>query len=201
MGVAPNFGIEGTATRIENAHDLPACATEPNGVSQSQARIGRLGVFTDDEFGQTRPEHTALDDFDVAANGKDVRRDTTKFNVGVGAGGKQRNRRHQDSLRGQQRAVGPASDALSILDNFDRIERDCTGHFGCGPRAGNERVVRGAGRNKRGLESACERQHGNEDTHGSGNPHHCNDCGGPASFDAPDVVDEWNGHFRLSSAR
>src|SRR6266478_6963456 len=89
VGVAPNFGIKGTATRIENAHDLPTCATEPNGASQSQARIGRLGVFTDDEFGQTRLEHAAVNDFDIAADGKDVRRDTTKLNVGVGAGGKQ----------------------------------------------------------------------------------------------------------------
>src|SRR5260370_2970449 len=33
-GVAPNFGIKRTATRIESADDLPTCATEPNCVSQ-----------------------------------------------------------------------------------------------------------------------------------------------------------------------
>src|SRR4029077_10980531 len=36
-GAPPNLGIEGTATRIENAHDLPTYATEPNCVPQSQA--------------------------------------------------------------------------------------------------------------------------------------------------------------------
>ena len=122
MRVAPNFRIEGATAGVKDAHHLPLYATKPNGASQSQARIGRLGILADDEFGQTMPEHAALDDFDVAANRKDVRRDTTKFNVGVRAGGTQRNRRHQDSLRCQQRAVGPTSDPRSVLDNFDRID-------------------------------------------------------------------------------
>src|SRR5216683_708822 len=79
------------------------------------------------------PEHAPLGDFDIAANGKDVRRDPTKHNVGIRAGGTQRNRRHQDRLGCQQRALGPTSDARSVLDDFHRIDRDSAGHFGCGP--------------------------------------------------------------------
>src|SRR4029077_4493382 len=98
VSVAPNFGIEGAAARVENAYDLPAYATEPNGASQGQSRIGRSGVFTNDEFGQARLEHAALYDFDVLADGKNVGGDAAKLNVRVGAGGNQRNRRHQDRL-------------------------------------------------------------------------------------------------------
>src|SRR5260370_9433123 len=43
-GVAPNFGIEGAAAHLENAHDCPAYATEPNGASQGQPRISRSCV-------------------------------------------------------------------------------------------------------------------------------------------------------------
>jgi len=71
-------------------------------------------------------EHAPIDDFDIAANSKNVRRDTTKHDVGIRAGGEQRNGAIQDSLGCQQRAVGPTNDAGSILDNFDRIERDST---------------------------------------------------------------------------
>src|SRR5258707_384322 len=103
VGVAPDFGVKGTTARVENSHDLPTYGTKSNGVSQSQARIGCFGIFTDDEFGYTGGEHTPLYYCDIAANGKDVRRDTTKLHVGVGAGGTKRNRRHQDCLGCQQR--------------------------------------------------------------------------------------------------
>src|SRR6266513_487912 len=87
VGVAPNLGIEGASTGVKDAHHLPTYAAETNCASQSQARIGRLGVFADDEFGQTRPKHAALDDFDIAANGKNVWRDTATLNDGIRAGG------------------------------------------------------------------------------------------------------------------
>src|SRR5260370_11317977 len=76
------------------------------------------------------------------------------------------------------------------------MDRASTAHFGGGTGAGNERVVRGAGCNKGGLESARERQHSNENAHGSGNTRHRNDRGGPASFDAPNVINDGDGHFQ-----
>src|SRR6202007_2033468 len=139
--------------------DLPTYGTEINGAAQSQSRIGGRGVLTDDEFGKTGLEHAAFYNFDIAANGKDVGRDATKLNVGVGTGGTQWNRGHQDSFGCEQRSVGAASDSGSILDNFHGIESDSTGHFGGGAGAGNKRVVLGAGRNKSSSEAAGERQH------------------------------------------
>ena len=35
-GVAPNFGIEGAAASIENAHDLPVAAAKIDGIADGQ---------------------------------------------------------------------------------------------------------------------------------------------------------------------
>src|SRR4029077_415885 len=81
VGIAPNFGIEGAATRVERAYHFPTYCTEGDCASQSQTRISGPGIFADDEFGDPRLKHSAFNDLDIAADGHDGRRNATKLDV------------------------------------------------------------------------------------------------------------------------
>jgi len=127
----------------------PTYATETNcWLPQSQARIGRpLGVFCRPMSSeQTRPKHAALDDFDIAANGKKrlarPPRSSTLASVPVDSKG-----------------IGAIRDGLRFVSNGPLAPRAMPGASWIiltesrdtplvisevAPRAGNQRVVRGA---------------------------------------------------------
>jgi len=50
FGVAPDFGVEGRAARIEDADDLPVAPAKIDGIADGQPGIGFGSVFPDDEL-------------------------------------------------------------------------------------------------------------------------------------------------------
>ena len=127
--VGPNFRIEGTAAGVENSNDLPLHGAQPNGVVEGQAGIGGIRVFADDDFGEARSEHAALDDLDLLADVEDVGRNPAQFHIGVGARGNQGNGSHEHGLCGHERPAGSSGDAGGILNDLHRVEGNATGHF------------------------------------------------------------------------
>ena len=81
--VAPYFGIKGRAAGIENPHHRPFPATEAHLISHGKAGVAVGGIVAHDQFGKTRVEHTALNNFDVPPHGEDVGGDAAHLHVGV----------------------------------------------------------------------------------------------------------------------
>ena len=200
--IGPDFGIERAAAGVEHADDLPVAATEIHGVAESQAGVGAVGIFADDQFGQAGVEHAAFDDLHVAANVHDVGRNAADLNVGICAGRFEREGRDDDDFgRDQRSAVGAASDARGVLQDFHLIESDAGHHFRCGAGAHDDGVVFGAGCDERGFESAREREHRDENADGARDAEDGDDCRRPTSFHAANVIDDWNRHVRPSAMR
>ena len=199
--IRPDLGIKRASPCVEHSHNFPFQTPEADGIADRESFVGDVRILTDDDFGKAGLEHPAFHDFDFVANVQNIPGNASKLHVGVCARRFQRNRSHHHNLSGHQRPVRASRDSRRVLNNFHCIDAHASGHFRCRPGAHDYGVVFGAGRNQRRLESASERQHRHEDAHGTGNSENCNDGRSPACFDASQIVNDRNGHFRPSSTR
>ena len=73
----------------------------------------------------------------------------------------------------------PRGNARRVLNHLDGIQCDAAHHFRSRAGAHDQRISGGAGSNQGSPESAREREHGDEDAHGSRDAEHRNDRGSP----------------------
>ena len=144
MRVAPDFGIKGAATGVEDAHDLPAHLAEADGVAKRQAGVRLIGVLPNSHFAKAGLKHTSLNNSYLLANLQHIGRNAPKLHIRVRARGDQWNRRHEHGFWGYEGPIGAPGNAGSILNDLHGIEPNSTGHFRGGTRTNNQGVVGGA---------------------------------------------------------
>ena len=70
--IAPDFGVERRAARIENADDFPVPAAQVERVAQFHARVCFRRVLADNQLCKPRLEHAALIQFYEGPDGEHV---------------------------------------------------------------------------------------------------------------------------------
>ena len=197
--VAPDVRVKRAAAGVENAHNLPVHAAQADGIPKRQPGIRSVGILPHDNFVESRRKHPALNDLNISSNLQNILGDAANFHVGVGSRRNQRYGSNQHHLGCHERAtVRPFRDTRLVLDDLDGVDGHAAGHFGSSPGTHNDGVVFGPGRDERGFEPAGQRQHGDEHSDGTRDPHHRHNRRAPARFYAPEVVNNRDSHVTLS---